>query len=180
MPPSSINLTELEKNWKVSLKHTEFGIVEPIFRQNDFERLKNLPIDKNWIKETLLLDKKYNLLRSCETLIMIGCGMYPYSMIDTFKRFPNINQIGIDYDVRCATIASQIVEKCNFNSIKIVNCDGVNYDYSSLKDEDMVFISCDVNGIDDIYSRVLKTSKAQIFVCAPSRTAWLDNYLLGS
>lgn len=175
----SVNLLELEKTWKVSLKHTEFGIVEPLFRQNDFEKLKYLPIDKNWIKETLVLEKKYNLFKTCEKLIMIGCGMYPYSMIDTFKRFPDIKQIGIDYDLRCAKIASQIVDKCEFSSIEIINCDGIDFDYSNLKDEDLVFISCDVNNIDGIYNKIINTSKAQVFICAPSRTAWLDNYFLG-
>jgi hypothetical protein len=64
--------------------------------------------------------------------------------------------------------------------MKIVCAKGEDFDYSNLLDEDLVFISCDVNNIDNIYNKILDTSKAQVFICAPSRTAWLDNYLLGS
>lgn len=181
MQSSSINLNKLEVTWKLSLKQTEFGIIEPYFKQNNIEKLKNLKINKNWITITLLNEKKYTLLKKCENLIMIGCGMYPYSMIDTYKKFPKINQIGIDYDERCVKIASVILDKCNLsNNIKIKNVKGLDYDYTNLKDEDLVFISCDVNGIEQIYDKIVNTSKAQVFVCAPSKTAWLDNYFLNN
>lgn len=174
-----INMSNIEKSWKVSLKQTEFGIVEPYFKQNNVEELKNLKIRKNWIVRTLLDKNKYNLFKTCENLIMVGCGMYPYSMIDLHKRFPNINQTGIDYDERCVKIASLILDKCNLsNSIKILNFSGLDYDYTSLKDEDLVFISCDVDGVDKIYNKIVYTSKAQVFVCAPNKKEWLDKYFL--
>jgi hypothetical protein len=176
----SKNISELEKTWKISLKQSEFGIIEPIFRTNDFSNILKKKIEKNWILETLLLEDKVKLLKTCKTLIMVGCGMYPYSMIATNKKYPEISQIGIDYDKRCIKISSTIIDKCLLSNMRTVCSKGEDFDYSNLLDEDLVFISCDVNNIDTIYSKILDTSKAQVFICAPSRTIWLDNYLLRS
>jgi tRNA G46 methylase TrmB len=176
----SKNISELEKTWKISLKQTEFGIIEPIFRKNEFKELLKKKIERNWIIETLLLEDKVKLLKTCKTLVMIGCGMYPYSMIATNKKYPNISQIGLDYDKRCVKISSTIIDKCSLSNMKIICSKGEDFDYSNLLDEDLVFISCDVNNIDSIYTKILDTSKAQVFICAPSRTVWLDNYLLRS
>lgn len=180
MQKSSKNMSEIEKSWKRSLKQSEFGIIEPVFRRDDFFELLKKKIGKNWIIETLVLEGKVNLLKTCETLVMVGCGMYPYSMIDTNKKYPDINQIGVDYDKRCIKISSTIIDKCLLSNMRTVHSKGEDFDYSNLLDEDLVFISCDVNNIDTIYSKVLDTSKAQVFICAPSRTIWLDNYLLRS
>ena len=40
--------------------------------------------------------------------------------------------------------------------------------------DDFVFISVDVNG-EDIYKKVLETSKAQPLVCAPYKDSWIRN-----
>jgi hypothetical protein len=101
-------------------------------------------------------------------------------MIATNKKYPEISQIGIDYDKRCIKISSTIIDKCLLSNMRTVCSKGEDFDYSNLLDEDLVFISCDVYNIDIIYSKILDTSKAQVFICAPSRTIWLDNYLLRS
>ena len=40
--------------------------------------------------------------------------------------------------------------------------------------EDFVFISVDVDG-EEIFNKVLKTSKAQPLVCAPYKNSWIKN-----
>ena len=180
MPDSSKNLSSIAKGWRVGLKSTEFAIIEPVFKYNEFHKLlhKNIAnnVNKNWILETLVLEDKVALFKSCKTLIMVGCGMYPYSMMDIYKKFPYIKQIGIDYDKNCVKISNVIIEKCNLSSMTIIHSKGEDYDYSTLSDEDLVFISCDVTNIDTIYSRVIETSKAQTFVCAPGKNTCFNNY----
>jgi hypothetical protein len=53
--------------------------------------------------------------------------------------------------------------------------DGKDYDYSNLEHEDLVFFSIDVVGIDGVFQKVIETSKAQPFICAPGKHAWFKN-----
>jgi hypothetical protein len=55
--------------------------------------------------------------------------------------------------------------------------DGKDYDYSYLEQEDLVFLSCDIS-TQEITKKVIETSKAPIFICAPYEKTWLKNLVL--
>jgi hypothetical protein len=170
------NLSNIEKNWKESMKQSELGCIDRIFRDENYKDLLKEELTKNWILETLKLEKKMKKFKECTTLIMVGSGMYPYSMLDTYRRFPHIKQVGLDKDDRCVLISKELIKRCNLeNSIQILNADSIEYNYSSLLDEDLVFLSCDIDNIDETYNKILETSKAQPYVCAPGKLAWLTN-----
>lgn len=170
------NLSNIEKKWKLSMKQSELGCIERIFRENDYKDFLKEEITQNWIFETLKLEKSVKKFKECKTLIMVGSGMYPYSMLDTYRRYPHIKQIGLDIDERCVLISKTLLTRCSVETgITIINKNGLEYDYSNLLDEDLVFLSCDIDGIDEVYNKVLKTSKAQPYVCAPGKLAWLKN-----
>lgn len=175
MQNSSSLFNKLENNWKEGLKKTEFGFIEWVIKNERYDLFINKSPRKNWIKETLLIEKKASKFKTCNTLIMVGSGMYPYSMLDLYKEFPNIKQIGLDYDNNCVKISSFLIKKCNIKNINIINIDGKEYDYSKLEHEDLVFLSIDVEGIDEIYFKILETSKAQPYICAPGKHAWFKN-----
>lgn len=175
MQTSSLIFNKLESNWKEGLKKTEFGFVEWVIKNERYDLFINKSPRKNWIKETLLLEKKASKFKTCNTLIMVGSGIYPYSMLDLYKEFPNIKQIGLDYDINCVKISSYLLKKCKIENINIVYIDGKEYDYSNLEHEDLVFLSIDVVGIDEIYNKIIETSKAQPYICAPGKHAWFKN-----
>ena len=52
--------------------------------------------------------------------------------------------------------------------------DGNLFDYSRLEDEDLIFISCDVES-NSIVKKVLETSKAHVFICAPYNKEWMKH-----
>ena len=167
---------KLENNWKQGLRETEFKYVEWIIKNNKYELFINKQPRKNWIRETLKEEKRLSKFERCNTLVMVGSGIYPYSIVDTHKRYPNINIVGLDYDEKCVKISRHLIEKCKLNNfIDIIHINGIDYDYSNLTHEDLVFLSIDVLGIDEIYNKVLETSKAQPYVCAPGKHAWFKN-----
>lgn len=167
---------KLENKWKQGLKETEFKYIEWIIKNEKYELFLNKQPRKNWILETLKEQKKLSKFKQCNILIMVGSGIYPYSMIDIYKRYPNIRIIGLDYDEKCVKISKYLIQKCKLNNfIDISHINGIDYDYSNLKHEDLVFLSIDVEGIDEIYSKILETSRAQPYVCAPGKHAWFKN-----
>ena len=176
MQDSLKTFKKLENNWKQGLRETEFKYIEWIIKNEKYELFLNKKPRKNWIRETLKDQKKLNNFEKCKTLIMVGSGIYPYSMVDTHKRYPNINMIGLDYDEKCVKISKYLIEKCKLHkSINIICTNGMDFDYSNLEHEDLVFLSIDIEGIDEIYNKVIETSKAQPYVCAPGKHAWFKN-----
>ena len=98
-------------------------------------------------------------------------------MFDLHKQYPHINQVGLEIEENRAMLSRRLISSSPAkNSINIITCDAINYDYSWLESEDFVFISVDVEG-DKIFSKVLKTSKAQPLVCAPYKYTWLANLI---
>lgn len=132
----------------------------------------------SWIYLTLAEKKKLSLFKECKNLILVGCGMYPYSMFDIHKKHKHIKQVGIEIDKNRALIAKEIVNNSPAKEmIDIVNLDGADYDYSSLNDEDLIFISCDVRN-EEIISNIIEKSKAHFFICAPYNKEWLKKSML--
>ena len=175
MPDSLKTFKKLENNWKQGLKQTEFKYIEWIIKNERYDLFLSKEPRKNWIRETLLEKKCASKFKTCKTLVMVGSGMYPYSLVDLHKEYPNMKMIGLDYDEKCVKLSKHLIRKCKIKNIEIVFTDGVKYDYSNLEHEDLVFFSIDVVGIDDIFQRVIETSKAQPFICAPGKHAWFKN-----
>ena len=130
-----------------------------------------------WIYKTLLDKKKTGLFRKCKNLILIGSGMYPYSMFDIQKKYKHIQQVGLEIDEKRAAIGYDLVVKSPAKDhIRIVTCDGYEYDYSYMLEDDLVFVSCDVDS-KKLMNKVMETCKAHIFICAPYEKTWLRSLL---
>lgn len=177
MQDSLKTFKKLESNWKQGLRETEFKYIEWIIRNEKYELFIDKKPRKNWIIETFAEEKRLlNKFKDCTTLVMVGSGIYPYSIVDTYKKYPNLKIVGLDYDEKCVKISKFLIEKCKLHeSINIICINGIEYDYSTLKDEDLVFLSIDVEGIDDIFNKIINTSKAQPYICAPGKYAWFKN-----
>ena len=128
-----------------------------------------------WIVKTLVDKKQKYRFKTCKSIVLVGAGLYPYSMFDLHKQFPHIKQVGLEIDSKRATIARKLTKESPAkDTIKIITIDGINFDYSWMTQEDFVFISVDVDG-EKIFIKILKTSKAQPLVCAPYRNSWIKN-----
>jgi hypothetical protein len=128
-----------------------------------------------WIIKTLVDKKQRYKFNQCKNLVLVGSGLYPYSMFDAHKQYPHIRQVGIEIIESRVKISQHLIKNSPAkDNIMIVHGDAATYDYSWLSDEDFVFISVDVEG-EEIFNKVLKTSKAQPLVCAPYKYTWLLN-----
>jgi len=126
-----------------------------------------------WIYKTLLDKKKTSLFKKCKNLVLIGSGMYPYSMFDIQKKYKHIQQVGIEIEDKRAAIGRDLVIKSPAKDyINIVTCDGYDYNYEYMLEDDLVFISCDVDN-KKMTSKIMETCKAHIFICAPYEKSWL-------
>ena len=77
-----------------------------------------------WIYKTLLDKKKTGMFKACKKLVLIGSGIYPYSMFDIHKKYKHIQQIGIEIDTNRAAIGRDLVVKSPAkNHIEIITCD---------------------------------------------------------
>jgi len=133
-----------------------------------------------WIYKTLLDKKKTSLFKKCKNLILIGSGMYPYSMFDIQKKYKHIKQIGIEIENKRAAIGRDLVLKSPAKDhINIITCDGYDYDYTNLLEDDLVFISCDVDN-KKLMNKIMETCKAHIFICAPYEKTWLRALLVSN
>ena len=129
-----------------------------------------------WIIKTLVEKKQRYKFKSCKSIVLVGSGIYPYSMFDLHRQYPHIKQVGLEIESNRALISRRLIDASPAkNMIKIITIDGIDFDYSWMTDEDFVFLSVDVNNNKKIYNKILKTSKAQPLVCAPYKDSWIRN-----
>lgn len=129
----------------------------------------------SWIYKTLLEKKKLSLFKKCNKLIMVGSGIYPYSLIDIHKKHKHIKMLGIEIDSSRYKGSLRLIKNGPAKDrINILNLDGIDFDYSRLGDDDLIFISCDVDSTE-ITKKILQTSRAHLFICAPYNKEWMKD-----
>ncbi len=162
------------KNWKNSISNGEFQTVLQAKRNDKIYRLYNVKKEHSWVLKTIEDKKSKKKLLFCKNIILVGCGLYPYSLFDMHRRFPDINYHGIEISEKRAKLAKIITaETPARDNLKIHCCAGEEFDYSFMSDEDMIFISVDVNE-NKIYEQIIKTSRAQIYSCAPYKSSYVN------
>ena len=67
-----------------------------------------------WIYKTLLDKKKTGMFKTCKKLVLVGSGIYPYSMFDIHKKYKHIQQTGLEIDTNRAAIGRDLVTKYRF------------------------------------------------------------------
>lgn len=174
----SSELIKARQEWKKRNIESELFRIKKHFYNNEVENLyKYIYARHSWIYKTIIDKGLKKLLNNADKILLVGSGMYPYSLIDMFKRYPDKSYFGIEILSSCATLSKQIIEKTPAkDSISIIEADGVLFDYSNFTENDMIFISCDVD-TKDVIERIVKTSGAQFWVCAPYEKVWIKNLL---
>tara|TARA_Y100001972_G_scaffold10256_1_gene11203 strand:- start:65 stop:619 length:555 start_codon:yes stop_codon:yes gene_type:complete len=163
--------------WKSLVAQNEITLLKSYLYHKDYAKPYELAEKNAWIIRTLRDKKQRYRFNSCKNLVLIGSGMYPYSMFDVHKQYPNINQVGIEIDKNRCLISKKLIaaSPCK-DAIKIVNMDAIDYDYSWLGIDDLIFISVDVES-KEMIKKIIKTSKAQVNICAPYDKTWLRNLI---
>jgi hypothetical protein len=166
-----------KERWQKLLIKDEMFQITQFSQKNRLELAYESAEHNAWIVRTLRDKKQRYRFPKCNNLIMIGSGIYPYSMFDVHKQYPHIKQVGLEIDEKRAKISRKLVASSPAkNDIKIITCDAYDFDYSWLGIDDLVFISVDVEH-KRIFSKIIETSKAQLHICAPYDKTWLYNLL---
>jgi len=157
-------LSEKQK-WQKNLKQDE---LKYILTKND----PTNPEDHGWIHITLRDNKLNYKVSKARRIVLVGCGSYPYSLFDIAKKYSHNKDlifIGIDYDEICYRICVSLRNKYNLQNFYFYQCRGIDFNYSNLIDEDMIFLSADLIDIEDTYWHIIKNSKAQVYICKPHK-----------
>lgn len=171
------DLKEAEYNWKTLVAQNEITLLKN-YKESGQLHLAYEKAEKNaWIVRTLRDKKQRYKFNNCKNLVMIGSGTYPYSMFDVHKQYPNIRQIGLEIVKNRATLSKKLVEASPAkDKIKILCIDAYDFDYSWLGIDDLIFISVDVEH-EKITQKILETSKAQLYMCAPYEKTWIKSMI---
>ena len=162
------------KNWKNSISNGEFQTVLHAKRNDKLFNLYNIKKEHSWIYKTIEDKKLKKGLNVCKNIVLVGCGLYPYSLFDMHKRFPDIKYHGIEISDKRVKLARIILNETPAkDDMKIYCSAGEEFDYSMFGEEDMIFISCDVVG-SSIIKQIYETSKAQVFPCAPYKSSYVN------
>jgi tRNA G46 methylase TrmB len=162
------------KKWKDTIANGEFKTVLDAQLQNNLAHLYRVKFDQSWIYKTILDNKDKYKLNDCKNIVLVGSGLYPYSLFDMHRRFPHIKYHGIEISEKRAKLAKIVTDETPAkNNLVIYCCAGEDFDYSFLSDEDMVFISVDVNQTK-IIEQIIKTSRAQFYSCAPYKSSYVN------
>lgn len=174
----SIELIKLREEWKRRNIDSEFLRIIKHFNKGNKENLyKYIYKRHSWVYKTIIDKNLRKNLDAAKKVALVGSGMYPYSLFDMHKRFPDKMYYGIEILKNCAELSRRLIKDTPAKeSIIIYNSDGAKFDYSEFDENDMIFISCDVD-TKDVIGRIIKTSGAQFWVCAPYEKVWIKNLL---
>lgn len=174
----SSEFTKTRDEWKRRNIDSELLRIRKHFIKGEVENLyKYIYARYSWIYKTIIDKNLKKNLKKADKILLIGSGMYPYSLIDMYKRFPDKKYFGIEILPACAELSRKILENTPAkDSIKIFTDDGAKFNYDEFSEDDMIFISCDVD-TKDVVAQIIKTSGAQFWVCAPYEKIWIKNLL---
>ena len=164
--PAANKIKEEKIRWQSHTIADEWNWVNYFKEEGDLSLGFKLCEKNAWIVRTLVSKKERFKFKTCKNLILVGSGMYPYSLFDVYKQYPNINLIGLEYNKMYAKISKLLIETAGIQDrIKIISEDGNNFDYSFLGHEDLVFLSVDILSRNEIFNKAIQTSKASVYVC---------------
>lgn len=170
--------TKARDEWKRRNIDSELLRVRKHFKKGEVGSLyKYIYARHSWIYKTIVDKELRKNLEKADKILLVGSGMYPYSLIDMYKRFPDKKYYGIEILPSCAKLSRKILESTPAkDSITIFTEDGAKFNYDILTEDDMIFISCDVD-TKDVIAQIIKTCGAQFWICAPYEKVWIKNLL---
>jgi len=174
----SLLFLKAREEWKQRNIDAELNLINMQFSRNAPENLYNYVYSKNsWIYKTIIDKSIMHKLRNADKVVLVGSGMYPYSIFDMHKRYSEKKYYGIEISEQKVKLAHLITSKTPAkDAIIYYRADACTFDYSEFGEDDMIFISCDVDS-KDVISQIVKTSGAQFWICAPYEKIWIKNLL---
>jgi len=168
VPEYSENYIKGKQNWQRRLQYDEMRQITAV--GTELHLLKKPP-NEGWILKTLGAAKQQYRLKECRKLGLVGSGFYPYSLLGCWNKQPEIEYHGFDRDSKCALVSQILVRKLNIDNMFFHNVNGETHNYEIFDNEDMLFIGCDVDNIQEIYQQMIISSKAQVYLCLPHKKA---------
>ena len=169
---------DMRESWRKSIAEAEIKRIQYLKGQNQLHRTYTQIKKNQYIVQTLIDKKLKYRLDTAKNVVLVGCGMHPYSLFDLHQQYPHIKSVGIEIVPERAQLAEILIKHSPAkDNIIVTNQNGLDYDYSWLDIDDLVFVSVDVEIEKKIQEKVIMTSKASSFLCAPYHTSWREAWL---
>lgn len=168
-------LREEKTKWHDNLDAKELdAVVQLVQHQPNIYEFVN---GYGWIIKTMQDRKQYWKLRKAKRILFVGAGFYPYSMIGLQYQFPEVKVLGLEINPIKVKVANALFKFFDIHhTLRVIEADGLAFDYSKLSDEDLVFITSDIDDNNLIAQKILLNSEAEPIICAPYKNAWLNTY----
>jgi SAM-dependent methyltransferase len=77
-------------------------------------------------------------IRDCQTIVMVGCGAFPATLLWLRDHFPGARFTGIDLDLNCVERAAQLTKAMGIETMEFKVMDGRHYDFEGV---DFVYVA---------------------------------------
>jgi hypothetical protein len=118
--------------------------------------------NKRIAKETYLQTSKEIQMAdfsNCKTLVMVGAGPLPETILYIYENTDIENIIGLDNNQEAVFMAGEMVRSQNLPRIKFLHYDGTLYDYN---DADIIYVANFVRPKKKIFHRIAETAKTNV------------------
>lgn len=118
--------------------------------------------NKRIAKETYLQTSKEIEMAdfsNCKTLVMVGAGPLPETILYIYENTNIENIIGLDNNQEAVFMAGEMIRSQNLPRIKFLHFDGTLYDYH---DADIVYVANFVRPKKKIFQRIAETAKTNV------------------
>lgn len=103
---------------------------------------------------------------SCKTVVMVGSGAFPSTLLWLRDNYPTLRYVGLDIDSRCVKMATELVAALGFDNVHFKLIDGRAYDFCSV---DFVYVANHVMPKRAVLEQIARsTSVRQIVVREPT------------
>jgi hypothetical protein len=123
------------------------------FDRNAYERVRDLSI---------LVD-----FGNCQSVVMVGSGAFPATLLWLHDHFPKLRYTGLDIDPGCISLAAGLVTAMGIGNIQFALVDGDRYDFDGV---DFVYVANHVVPKKAVLQQIARSASVrQVVVREPTR-----------
>ena len=105
-------------------------------------------------------------IRDCRRLVMVGCGLKPFTIFHFHDKTSIPEIVGLDVEPEAIEATTSLATKLSYERVSAKQCDGREYDYAGAQ---IVYVACMVSPKPAVVSRIADTAPddAQIILWEP-------------
>lgn len=138
-----------------------WAVIDKPYRQSKrFLELCDTELSRQAYMQTRTETQKVDF-KGCDTLVMVGCGPFPETMMYIHENTPIQHIIGLDQEQSAVAIAGDLLASLGIDKIRTEHAKGECYDYSQA---DMIYVANFVSPKREIFNQIAETAKPDALI----------------